>query len=915
LPYRKGDRTAKTQLDCKPDPLYNLPMATPVLATKLYVPPLRPKVVPRPRLIERLNEGLKRTPGVTLISAPAGFGKTTLVSEWVAAGTRLEPKVRAAWLSLDEGDNDPIRFLAYLVAALQTIAANMGKGVLGVLQSPQPPPTEAILTTLLNEITALPDQFVLVLDDYHVIDAKPVDRALTFLLEHLPPQMHLVIATREDPQLPLARLRARGQLTELRAADLRFTPAEAAEFLNPVMGLQLSAADIAALEDRTEGWIAGLQLAALALRGPLSMQGQKDVNGFIQSFTGSHHFVLDYLVEEVLQQQPESVQTFLLRTSILDRLCGPLCDAVLLAPVGSGQATLEYIEHANLFVVPLDNERRWYRYHHLFADLLRQRLQQSMDASTEVGGRGVAELHVRASAWYESHGLELEAFQHAVSANDVERAERLMEGGGMPLQYRGAMAPVMHWLASLPAATLNARPSLWVTYASALNMAGQRFSSVEEKLHAAEAALALRGDEPDDKTRDLIGHIAAIRAMLAVPQNQVEAILVQSRRALEYLHPDNLPVRTTAAWTLGYAYQIQGKRAEASQAYAEAIAISQASGNIMVTIAAATCLGQVQETENKLHLAAESYERVLQLAGDPPLPAACEAFIGLARIWYEWNDLEAAGRHAQKSVRLAQQMETIDTPAACGVLLARLKLAQGDVPGAVAVLDEAEAFVRQRNFVHWLPAVAAAQVLTLLRQSHLAAAAQLAETHALTLSQARVHLAQGDPAAALAALEPMRQQAEAKNWADDRLKVLVLQAVALQAQGENEQAAQALRAALALAEPGGFVRTFVDEGPSMAALLREAAKHTTAPNYVRQLQAAFGKSEDPTPVTQPLVEPLSDRELEVLRLLRTDLNGPEMASQLSVSLSTLRTHTQNIFSKLGVNNRRAAVRRAEELGL
>ena len=327
---------------------------------------------------------------------------------------------------------------------MQTIAPNIGEGVLGVLQSPQPPPIESILTTLLNEITTIPDNFILVLDDYHVIDAKPVDEALTFLLEHLPPQMHLVIATREDPHLPLARLRARGQLTELRAADLRFTPAEAADFLNQVMGLNLSAEDIAALETRTEGWIAGLQLAAI------SMQGHQDAASFIKSFTGSHHFVLDYLLEEVLQQQSESVQTFLLRTSILDRLCGPLCDAVLLDPSASGQETLEYLEHANLFIVPLDNERRWYRYHHLFADLLRQRLHQSTASSAGDEGKGVAELHSRASQWYEDNGLEIEAFQHAAAANDVERAERLIEGKGMPLHFRGAVAAVLDWLASLP---------------------------------------------------------------------------------------------------------------------------------------------------------------------------------------------------------------------------------------------------------------------------------------------------------------------------------------------------------------------------------------------------------------------------------------------------------------------------------
>ena len=380
--------------------------------------------------------------------------------------------------------------------------------MLAALRSAQPPPTEVMLTALLNEITTLPDHFVLVLDDYHVLDAKPIDRAVAFLVEHLPPQMHLVIATREDPNLPLARFRVRSQLTELRAADLRFTPAEAADFLNQVMGLSLSAENIAALETRTEGWIAGLQLAAI------SMRGHQDVTSFIKSFTGSHHFVLDYLVEEVLQQQTASVQTFLLRTSILDRMCGPLCEAVIRAPAGSGQETLEYLEHANLFIVPLDNERRWYRYHHLFAELLRQRLHQSASSEDEEGG--VTEYHIRASVWYEDNGLEIEAFRHAAAANDIERAERLIEGKGMPLYFRGALAPLLSWLETLSTTVLDTWPSLWTTYASVSLATGQA-AGIEQKLQAAEAALAaaLQGAEPDDKTRDLIGRIAAIRATLA----------------------------------------------------------------------------------------------------------------------------------------------------------------------------------------------------------------------------------------------------------------------------------------------------------------------------------------------------------------------------------------------------------------
>jgi len=880
---------------------------TPILATKLYIPPLRPNVVIRPRLIERLNEGLQRK--LTLIAAPAGFGKTTLVSAWVAGCDR-----QVAWLSLDKGDSDPTLFLTYLVAALQTIAPTIGEGMLGALQSPQPPPAASILTALLNEITTIQDNFVLVLDDYHVIDAKPIDHALTFLLEHLPPQMHLVIATREDPPLPLARLRVGGYLTELRAVDLRFTPSEAAAFLNQVMGLPLSAEDIAALERRTEGWIAGLQLAAI------SMQGHKDTTSFIKSFTGSHHFVMDYLVEEVLGQQPESLQNFLLRTSILDRLCGSLCDAVLLDATASGQETLEYLERANLFIVPLDNERRWYRYHHLFADLLRQRLRQSIASSTGDERDGVAELHMRASQWFEDNGLEIEAFHHAAAANDVERAERLIEGKGMPLQFRGATISVLNWLETLPTTILDARPSLWVTYASALTMIGQPISSVEEKLQAAEAAL--QEAEPDDKTRDLAGHIAAIRAMLAVPRNQVETIITQSRRALEYLRPNNLPVRAAATWTLGYAYQLQGDRAAASQAYTEVISISQASGNIMVTIAATTCLGQVQEAENQLYLAAESYRRVLQLAGDPPWPAACEAYLGLARVCYQWNDLDAAEQHGQQSFQLALQMENADTPAACGVFLAGLKLVQGDVASATALLAKAEQFARQHNFVDWMPEVAAVQVLTLLHQGNLAAAAHLAQTHELPISQARVHLAQGDTSAALEVLEQLRQQAEAKGWVDKRLKVMVLQAVALHMNGDKDQAVRLLCDALALAAPGGFIRLFVDEGRPMAQLLSEAAASGMMPDYIGKLLAVLEadaqKRENTSslpPPALPLIEPLSHRELEVLHLMAQGLSNQEMCERLFLALDTVKGHNRKIFGKLQVQRRTEAVARARELGL
>jgi LuxR family transcriptional regulator, maltose regulon positive regulatory protein len=888
-------------------------MPTPILTTKLYLPPPRPDVVLRSRLIARLNAGLYRK--LALICAPAGFGKTTLLSAWLADCGRP-----SAWLSLDEGDSDPSRFLAYLVAALQTIAPTIGAGVAGALQSSQPPPIDALLPMLLNEIATLPQPAILVLDDYHLLDTRPIDQALAFLVERLPAQLHLVIATREDPQLPLARLRARGQLTELRAADLRFTPTEAATFLKEAMGLNLSAEDVAALETRTEGWIAGLQLAAL------SMQGQRDTTSFIRSFTGSHHFVLDYLVEEVLIQQSASVQMFLLRTSILDRLCGPLCDAVLHDGTASGQATLEYLDHANLFLVPLDNERHWYRYHHLFADLLRQRLRQSAAAPTRDDQEGAAELHRRASQWYEDHGLEIEAFQHAAAAGDVTRAEHLIEGAGVPLHFRGARTLVLNWLESLPTTILDARPALWVAYVTLLTFAGDQ--TVELKLQAAEAALS--GAEPGGTTQNLLGHIAALRAMLAVPQHDVETVIAQARRALEYLHPNNLPLRMIATWTLGYAYQLQGDRPAASRAYTEAIAISEASGNSLTTIMATGGLGQLQEADNQLSLAAESYRRVLHLVGEPAQTIACEAYLGLARIAYQWNDLDSAEQHGHQCFLLTRQLESVDTFASYGIFLARLRLAQGDLPGAVTALEAAETFVHRHHFVFRMPDIVAAQVLVLLRQGQLEAAAQLAQTHDLPISQARVHLAQGDASTALAMLHPVRRQIEAKRWQDELLKLMVVEAVAHHAHGETDTAMHVLRDVLALAKPHGFIRLFVDEGPAMARLLSEAAALGMQPDYIGRLLAAFPERDKETrrqgakgigslspslPISLSLAEPLSARELEVLRLIASGKSNAEVARTLVIAISTVKTHTNSIFSKLQVTSRTQAIALARELQL
>jgi LuxR family transcriptional regulator, maltose regulon positive regulatory protein len=874
-----------------------------ILATKLFIPSPGSRVVLRPRLIERLNEG--RQTRLTLISAPAGFGKTTLAAGWIAASGRP-----AAWLSLDEGESDITRFLIYLVSALQTIDAKIGNGLSAALRAPQPPSAESILTSLLNEIAALRDDIILVLDDYHLVDAAAVDQAMAFLLDRLPPRMRLVIATREDPDLPLARWRARGQLTELRAADLRFNASEAVEFLNTGMGLTLSADAAAALENRTEGWIAGLQLAAISLRG------HPDAAGFIGSFAGSHRFVLDYLLEEVLRRQPAAVQSFLLRTSILGRMCGPLCDAVTGDASTPGHETLEQLERANMFIVPLDDQRRWFRYHHLFADALRLRLQQNPASSAGGVAGDVAELHVRASAWFEENGLEIEAFHHAAAARDFTRAERLIEGKGMPLYFRGALVPVLNWLKSLPTETLDARPALWTAWASA-TLATDQVDDAREKLLAAESAL--EGVPLDGKTRDIIGRVAAIRATLAIGRHDPDAIIAQSRRALEYLDPANLAYRTSTAWKMGLACQLRGDLVAAGRAYTEVLTASQASGNTVFTLVALAGLGNIQEAENELRLAAASYQRVLDLAGDMPLPSATgNAHLGLARIHYEWNDLDAALHHVQQGAPPTQLLEKMGRSVACDLVLARLRLAQGSVAEAAALLAKADREVRRNSFTQQAPGVAAARVLILIRQGDLEAAGQLAQAHGLPLSQARVHLARRDSTATLAALEPFRRQVEEKGQQDLRLQVLVLQALARHANGEKDTALRILGEALALAEPNGFVRTFIDEGSPMAGLLAEATARGIVPGYAAALLDAL---REPSPVPDAslpggsLVEALTRRELEVLKLVAQGLSNEEIGERLFLSLSTVKGHNRNIFDKLQVERRTEAVARARELRL
>ena len=922
-------------------------MSIPLLAAKLFVPPPRPNAVSRSRLIARLNEGLHRR--LTLVSAPAGFGKTTLVSAWVASCGRP-----VAWLSLDEGDSEPTRFLRYLVAAVQTIAPLIGAGVVNVLQSPQPPPPQAMLTTLLNEITTLSDHFVLVLDDYHLIDATPVDDILAFLLEHLPPAMHLAMTTREDPQLPLARLRVRDQMTELRAADLRFTPAEAAAFLTEVMDLDLSADDVAALDDRTEGWIAGLQLAAL------SMRGRDDIGGFIRAFAGDNRYIVDYLVDEVLQRQPEQVRSFLLQTAILDRLHGPLCDAVTCQYEGS--VLLQALERGNFFVVPLDDTRQWYRYHHLFADVLAAQLRAEQPDL-------VSTLHQRASVWYEQHGAAADAIRHAVAAQDFARAADLVELAVPAMSRSRQGTTLLGWLKALPNALLRARPVLSVTYAHLL-LDGGELAGVEDRLRDAERWLDTAADsrvQPgapaaamvvmDEATfRRLPGAIAIARAGLALARSDVPQTMTYAQQALDRAPEDDHLTRGGAAGFLGLAYWTSGDLAAAHRTYAEGMASLQQAGNIADAINGAITLAAIRIAQGRLHEAMRTYEHALQLAtaqGKPVLRGTADVYVGMSGLARERDDLHAAMDHLLTSQELGEHSGFPQNRYRWRVAMARIRKAQGDLDGALDLLDAAERLYMS-DFSPDVCPIAALKTRVWLAQGRLGEAQGWARAQGLSardelsygrefehITLARVLLAQytsdrpdHSVLEAIGLLQRLLQAAEAGERMGSVIDILVLLAVAHHVQGDIPAALLPLERALTLAKPEGYVRVFVDEGPPMAALLAQSAERRAQNEsikvYAERLISVFPQAQSTEHRTQDsdtpalratlersiaLIEPLSVRERDVLRLLRTDLSGPEIARELIVSLSTVRTHTRNIYTKLGVTNRRAAVHRAEELDL
>ncbi|MBI5965910.1 MAG: helix-turn-helix transcriptional regulator [Chloroflexi bacterium] len=907
-------------------------MSTAILATKLYIPPIRPQLVLRPRLIEQLNEGLFSSRKLTIISASAGFGKTTLVSDWVASCER-----RIAWLSLDEDDNDPARFLTYLITALQTIVPNIGAEVLQMVQSAQLPPLESILTILLNEIGTIPDNFILILDDYHVIEDKEVGKAMTFLLAHLPPQIHLVITTREDPNLPLARLRARNQLTELRTADLRFMPSEATEFLNQGMRLNLSEEDVAALEARTEGWIAGLQLAAI------SIQGHKDAGNFIKSFTGSHHFVLDYLVEEVLQQQPERVQDFLLCTSILDRMTGPLCDAVLLNSLASGRDTLEQLEHNNLFINSLDNERSWYRYHHLFGGLLRQRLGK-MRTPEEIAG-----YHLRASEWHEKNGDPTQAFHHAVSAGDFNRAAMLAEKHWREMNESFQMTAWLGWVKQLPEELICLRPVLCTQIAWGY-MDISDVDASESRLRDAERCLEGPSDEmvivAEDQFRSLPARIAIARTYNAQSVSDFPAAVKYAELALKLAPEEDHFMSAQTKAILGGTYWANGDLEAACKSMSDWIENAQKAGNFAFAIASASGKADILTEQGHLREALKTYQGSLQLATEHAAESQriiAHHHLGLALLYHEMREDETAAQHFQKSMELGQQSVLRDWSYRKYLAQARLKESEGDLDSALDLLDDAKRFYA-RSLIPYTRPIDALKVSIYLKQGRLSNAQEWVREHGLSanddlnyvrefehITLARVLIAEYQSNReerfildGLHLLEHLLKVAEDQNRMGSVLQILMVAALAHHAAGSTPQAFASLERTLRLSQPEGYFRTFVDEGEPMRALLsafqtwiekQPRSQYQELGVYTGKLLSAFAQ---PSGIGKPasgMAEALSPRELEVLRLIAQGLSNNEISQKLFLALNTVKGHNRIIFSKLQVQNRTEAVARARELGL
>lgn len=871
-----------------------------VLDTKLLIPPLGKARVERVRLNHKLDEAHIQG-GLTVVSAPAGSGKTTLVGLWAH---QQQKQNRVGWLSLDRHDNSLASFLTCTIAALQKPFDGFGMALLHTLQSPQLPALEALMGALVHELLNLPDPVTLILDDFHTLDDPEVMQAMQFVLDHLPEHLHLLIVTREDPALPLARLRVKGKLTELRLADLRFTAQESTAFLKDSMGLSLSESDIQALDARTEGWIAGLQLAAL------SLQGVSDPEPFIQSFSGSHRFVLDYLMEEVWQQQTLQVQHFLLQTAVLDRMCASLCAALTGHPEQEAQGLLEALERANLFVVPLDHQRGWYRYHHLFADLLRQRLTHK---AAQAGIPLLLQNHQKASQWYETHQMGMEAFGHAVAAQDLDRTERLLQSPLIPLHLRTTVDRVLDWMEKLPIEVLHSRPILCMMLASFKLIRGQA-RGVPEALQVAEQAFQHQNVAGLD---DLQGQLHAMRSTLALTQYRLSEVLEHAGKALELLDVGTSAYRSAALWTQASALLLQGNRIQATRSYEASLHLSRQQNNTFSMLLALSGVGQLQELNFDFEKADVFYQEAIELAGDPPLPSATDAFLGLARMALERHELDQAFKLGLQSLQLALQYDpNVDRFLVSEFLLARIETVQEKFQAAHARLNRLEPLVHQR-FPHRLPDLWFARLEVFLHQGNRAQAEKCLPnvTHPLALVWWSLFEKQWHQA--LQHIEPLMSHFEAHHWQEERLRLMCLKAVALHGTGETIAALPLVREVLERVAPCGAVHIFLDAGPDLFELLQKLQPEVSGlskqhlENLLQksrtQFQAAFPKDPD--------TEALTRRELEILHLIARGFSNQQIGAELGLALDTVKGHNRNIFGKLQVQRRTEALVRARELGL
>jgi LuxR family maltose regulon positive regulatory protein len=894
-----------------------------ILSTKLYIPRAHPNRVARPRLIGHLNEAMQRP--VTLVCAPAGYGKTTLLSEWIPQYEHC-----VTWLSLDEGDNDPVRFWRHFLAALQTLDPDLCKNAQLALEGSQAPPIESVLTLTINELARLDYRFSHVFDDYHLVDNLAIDNGLAFLIEHLPPNVNLVIASRSDPALPLARWRTRRQMTEIRSADLRFTREESTSFFNQVMELDLSEGDVAVLDGRAEGWISGLQLAAL------SIKEHADRSRFITAFAGSHRFIIDYLVDEVLSQQPDHVREFLLATSILNQMCGPLCDAI--TGRDNGQAILEGLELSNLFVVPLDDHRGWYRYHNLFGEVLQSHLHATNDGKTP-------ELHVRAAGWFETNGLTVEAIQHALVAKDWERAVRLIMDVADTVAFtQGQFRTVLTWLQTLPDKIMQSQPRLSLIRAWILLNVGSS-DAVEENLLAAERALSTQ--EPAQRP-PLQGEITALRAMLASYRREISRTIELCRQAREQLPERNVFLRAAVANALGLAYRFSGQAVEASQAFSEAITLSQAAGNYYIMMDSVANLARMQMLRGQLSASEQTSRQALQFADEQasasghPLFDAGFPHIRLGEVLRERNDLDSAEELILKGIELGKLGGNLDIVMTGYGFLVGVKKAQGDLAGAWAAMKIFEEIVVSFDNKIMRFGASARSVRLSLSQGDLASAddwarqyesftdkdpAFLGEFSRITL--ARIRLAQSRFAEALELLEQFRKDAEAAERMGSAIEILALEGLAFAAQGDQSRALSSLERALTIAEPEGYVRIFVDEGEPIRLLLRDyqstIKKHIgngidsqslRLLAYIEKLLAAFSQpASAEKSKTATMLEPLSERELDILRLIATGRTNQEIADILVIAVSTVKSHINNLYGKLGTQRRTQAIAIARDIGL